>query len=50
MYLCAKCRFSVSYVYTVHSSDNKVGKDKKKGEEKTEKGIQAHSGLRHILV
>lgn len=37
MYLCAKCRLSVSYVYTVHSSNNKVGGDKKKGEEKTKR-------------
>lgn len=37
MYLCAKCRLSVSFVYTAHSSNNKVSGDKKKGEEKTKR-------------
>ena len=37
MYLCAKCRLSVSYVYTVHSSNNKVAGDKEKREEKTKR-------------
>lgn len=32
MYLCAKCRLSVSFVHTVHRSNNKVGGDKDKGE------------------
>lgn len=37
MHLCAKCRLSVSYVYTAPSSNNKVGGDKKREEEKTKK-------------
>ena len=51
MYLCAKCRLSVSYVYTVHSSNNKVGGDKKKREEETKgKEFGLISGLRRFLV
>ena len=37
MFLCAKCHLSVSSVCTVHSSNNKVCRHKRKGEEKTKR-------------